>query len=164
LCRKKWSFLKLPIKILESGAVHRGPDRKKEYILSLGDFLFPKLELKLIIAHSSDADIKAARGKTSDEYIDSAARIRLNESDLKKLNLKENDIVSAKTKTGNIAVRADIDEGVNPGMAIIPYGPWALALVDLPADSDTVQLHGFRIEVSKTDEAVTTLDELLGFS
>jgi formylmethanofuran dehydrogenase subunit D len=132
--------------------------------LSLGDFLFPKLELKLVIAHSSDTEIKAARGKTSDEYIDSAARIRLNESDLKRLNLKENDVVEVKTKTGKIVVSAYIDEGVNSGMAVIPYSPWALALVDLPSDSSNIQLHGIRIEVSKTEEKITSLDELLGSS
>jgi formylmethanofuran dehydrogenase subunit D len=132
--------------------------------LSLGDFLFPKLELKLVIAHSSDAEIKAARDKTSDEYVESVARIRLNESDLKRLNLKEQDVVEVKTKTGKIVVSAYIDEGINSGMAVIPYGPWALALVDLPSDSSNIQLHGIRIEVSKTDEEVTPLDGLLDFS
>lgn len=129
--------------------------------MALGEFLFPKLELKLVIAHSSDTEIKAARGKSSNEYLESAARIRLNESDLKRLSLKEHANVEVKTKKRKIVVSAYIDAGVNSGMAVIPYGPWALALVDLPSDSSDIQLHGIHIEVSKTDEKVTSLDELL---
>jgi formylmethanofuran dehydrogenase subunit D len=131
--------------------------------LSLGEFLFPRLELTLVIAYSSDTEIKATRGKNSEEYTESAARIRMNESDLKRLNLKEHDTVSVKNKIGNIVVRAYIDSSINSGTALMPYSPWALALVDVASDLELIQLHGIRIEVSKTDEEISSLDEILDF-
>ena len=129
--------------------------------MSLGELLFPKLELKLVIARSSDTDIKATKGKDSAEYIESAARIRVNESDLKRLNLKESNEVLVKNKIGNVVVRAYIDDGIKPGIAVMPYGPWALALADSSSETTDTILQGIKIEVTKSDDELTSLEELL---
>ena len=132
--------------------------------MSLGELLFPKLELKLVISRSSDADIKAIQGKESTEYIDSAARIQMNEANIKRLNIKEGDTVSVKTRTGKVNVRAHINEGVDSSLGVMPYGPWALALVIINMETTEIQLQGLSIEVTKSDEEITPLDALLDSS
>lgn len=129
--------------------------------MSLGELLFPKLELKLIIARSSDTDIKATQGKDSTEYIESAARIRMNEVDLKRLNIKEGDTVSIKNKIGQVVVKAYIDEGVDSSIGVMPYSPWALVLVNVSTEITEIQLQGLSVEVTRSDEEVTSLDGLL---
>jgi formylmethanofuran dehydrogenase subunit D len=132
--------------------------------LSLGELLFPKLELKLVIARSSDTEINAAHGKTSTDYRESAARIRMNESDLKRINIKEGSRVSVGNKIGKVVVKAFINDGINSGACVMPYSPWALALVDIPSDTTVVQFHGIDVEVTKSNESVTSLDQLLDSS
>ena len=139
----------------------RNPDSKKAEVLSLGELLFPKLELKLVIARSSDTDVKATKGKASVEYIESAARIQLNKDDIKRLSLKDTNTVSVQNSTGKIIVKAVIDESVNSGIGVMPYGPWALALVKIPSDTPEIQLQGISVELAKSEEEVTSLDGLL---
>ena len=73
--------------------------------MALGDFLFPHADLKLIVAKSFETDVESVKDKFSAAYRDSAAVVRLNGGDLKRLGLKEGNTASLKTKTGNIIVK-----------------------------------------------------------
>ena len=128
--------------------------------MALGDFLFPHAELKLVVAHSFEVDVEAAKDSLSKEFLDSAARVRLSSGDLKRLGLKDGSHASVKSKTGLVVLAAYGDEKVPEGTAVIPYGPWALALVSVPKDEEAVKLHGVSVTVTKSDEAVTSLDGL----
>jgi formylmethanofuran dehydrogenase subunit D len=137
---------------------HHNPD---VFHMALGDFLFPHADLKLIIARSFEADIESTKDILSKEFLDSAARLQLSKGDLQRLGLKDGGHVSIKSKTGNIVLVAYGDEKVPEGSAVIPYGPWALALVAIPKDDSPPQLHGVSITVTRSNDEVTPLEALL---
>ncbi len=128
--------------------------------MALGDFLFPHADLKLVIAHSFEADVEAVKDTLSKEFVDSAARVRLSLGDLQRLGLKDGGHASIKSKTGSVVLVAYGDEKVPEGSAIIPYGPWALALVAVPEEDSPVQLHGIPVTVTRSDDKITSLDGL----
>ena len=129
--------------------------------MALGDFLFPHADLKLIVARSFETDVESVKDKFSSDYQDSAAVVRLNIGVLKRLGLKDGNSASMKSKTGEIIVIAIGDEKVPEGAAIVPYGPWALALVSVPEDGAPPQLHGVSVTITRSDEKVTSLENLL---
>lgn len=140
---------------------HNTPKNLDVYDMALGDFLFPHVDLKLIIARSFEADVESAKDILSKEFLDSAARLQLSKGDLQRLGLKDGGHANVKSKTGNIVLVAYGDEKVPEGSAIIPHGPWALALVAVPKDDSSPQLHGVSVTVTRTDDKVTSLDALL---
>ncbi len=129
--------------------------------MALGDFLFPQADLKLIVARSFETDVESVKDKFSSEYQDSAAIVRLNKGDLQRLGLKDGGNANVKAKAGSIIVRAFGDDKVPEGSAIVPYGPWALALVSVPKDGSPPQMHGVSVTVTRTDEKVISLENLL---
>ncbi|MFW9769933.1 MAG: molybdopterin dinucleotide binding domain-containing protein [Candidatus Thorarchaeota archaeon] len=129
--------------------------------MALGDFLFPHAELKLIVARSFETDIESVKDKLSSEYQDSAAIVKLNKADLQRLGLKDGSSANVKAKAGSIVVRAFRDDMVPEGTAVIPHGPWALALVSVPDDDSPPRIHGVTVTVMRTDDKVTSVDELL---
>ncbi|MGD9395450.1 MAG: molybdopterin dinucleotide binding domain-containing protein [Candidatus Thorarchaeota archaeon] len=129
--------------------------------MALGDFLFPHADLKLVIARSFEADVESAKDILSKKFLDSAARVRLNKGDLQRLGLKDGGHTSIKSKAGNIVVVAYGDEKVPEGSAVVPYGPWALALVSVPKDDSAPQFHGVSVTVTRSDDDVTPLESLL---
>lgn len=129
--------------------------------MALGDFLFPHLELKLVIAHSFEVDIEAEKDKKSKEYQDLAARASFSKSDFQKLGIKESGSVTMKSDTAQVVVSGYVDERLEDGVASMPRGPWAFSLVAVPADSSPPKMHGIKITATKTDDKVTSLDSLL---
>ena len=130
-------------------------------MMALGDFLFPHADLKLIVARSFETDIESVKDKFSSEYQDSAAVVRLNTGDLKRLGLKDGNNANLKAKAGSVVVSAIGDDKVPEGAAIVPYGPWALSLVSVPEQDSPPQLHGVAVTVTRTDDKVTSLEKLL---
>lgn len=129
--------------------------------MALGDFLFPQADLKLIVVRSFETDVESVKDKFSSEYLDSAAVVRLTKGDLQRLGLKDGNSANVKAKSGSIIVRAFGDDKVPEGSAIVPYGPWALALVSVPKDGAPPQMHGVSVTVTRTDDNITSLEDLL---
>ena len=129
--------------------------------MALGDFLFPHADLKLVIARSFEADVESTKDILSKDFLDSAARLRLSNRDLQRLSLKDGAHASIKSKAGNVVLVTYGDEKVPEGTAVIPYGPWALALVAVPKDERPPQLHGVSVTVTRSDDKVTPLEALL---
>lgn len=129
--------------------------------MALGDFLFPHLDLKLVIAHSFEVDIEAEKDKSSTEYQDLAARASFSKSDFQKLGIKEGGSVNIKSKAGQVVVSGYIDERLEKGVTSVPRGPWALALVAVPTDGSPPKMHGIQVTATKTADKVTSLDSLL---
>ncbi|MFX1559532.1 MAG: molybdopterin dinucleotide binding domain-containing protein [Promethearchaeota archaeon] len=129
--------------------------------MALGDFLFPHIDLKLIVARSFEADVESAKDILSKEFLDSAARVNLSKGDLQRLSLKDGGHANIKSKAGSIVVAAYGDEKVTEGSAIVPYGPWALALISVPEDGSPPQIHGVSVTVTRSDGEVTPLEQLL---
>jgi formylmethanofuran dehydrogenase subunit D len=129
--------------------------------MALGDFLFPHLELKLVIAHSFEVDIEAEKDKSSKEYQDLAARASFSKSDFQRLGIKEGGSVNIKSNTAQVVVSGFIDERLGDGVASMPRGPWALSDVAVPTDGSPSKMHGIQVTAKKTDDKVTSLDSLL---
>jgi formylmethanofuran dehydrogenase subunit D len=129
--------------------------------MALGDFLFPHADLKLVVARSFETDVESEKDKYSSEYQESAAMIRLNKADLQRLGLKDGTSANVKAKAGSIVVKAFSDDKIPEGTAVIPHGPWAMALVSVPDDDSPPKIHGVSVTVTRSDDKVTSLDELL---
>ncbi|MGQ4912747.1 MAG: molybdopterin dinucleotide binding domain-containing protein [Candidatus Thorarchaeota archaeon] len=129
--------------------------------MALGDFLFPHADLKLVIARSFEADVESAKDILSKGFTDKAARLRLSVGDMRRLGLKDGGHASIKSKVGGVVLVAYGDEKVPEGTAVVPYGPWALALVAVPEDGSPPQLHGISVTVTRSEEEVTPLEALL---
>ncbi len=134
---------------------------KDLFAVALGDFLFPHAELKLVIARSFETDIKAVSDKTSKEYLDIAARVQLDEGDMKRLNVKDGDAVAIESKTAMVVVRAFKSTRKSTGLAVMTQSPWAMALVSVPEDDSPPQMHGIPITVKASKETVTSIKSLL---
>jgi formylmethanofuran dehydrogenase subunit D len=130
--------------------------------MSLGDFLFPNAELKLVIVRSFKTDVEAARGIPSEEYTNETATVHLHHGDMQRLSLKEKGSVSLKSPSGTVVVRAIADDKTPEGFAIMPQGPWALSLVMIPADESPPTLHGISVTATRSTEDITSLQTLLG--
>ncbi|MFW9909073.1 MAG: molybdopterin dinucleotide binding domain-containing protein [Candidatus Thorarchaeota archaeon] len=129
--------------------------------MALGDFLFPHIEVELVIAHSFEADIAGTGDKLSQGYMDVAARVALNKGDLQKLGLQDGKHVILKSKAGAVVVAAFGSEKVAEGLAVMPHGPWALALVAVPSDDSPPVLHGVTIAATRTNDEITRPESLL---
>ncbi|MHA2141671.1 MAG: molybdopterin dinucleotide binding domain-containing protein [Candidatus Thorarchaeota archaeon] len=129
--------------------------------MALGDFLFPHLELKLVIAHSFEVDIEAEKDKRSKEYQDLTARASFSKTDFQRLGITEGGSVNIKSKASQVVVSGFIDERLESGLASMPHGPWALSLVEVPIDGSPLKIHGIQVTVTKTNDKVTSLDSLL---
>ncbi len=126
----------------------------------LGDLLFPNIEMKLVITHDFMSDVEAAQNRMSNEYRNATALVRLSKGDMQKLGLKGESNVSIQSKAGSVVVHAVMDENAKDGLAVVPYGPWALALVDVPPDGSPPQYHGIPVTVKRSDEQITPLLDL----
>ena len=125
--------------------------------MALGDFLFPQIELILTIVHNFKVDIEAVADRMSKEYLDAAARVQLNEGDMKRLKLKDGDIVTIESKSAAVNVQAFTEEKQTEGLAVMPRSPWAMALVAVPSG----KLHGLPVTVKSVKNGVTPLTDLL---
>ncbi|MFW9956730.1 MAG: molybdopterin dinucleotide binding domain-containing protein [Candidatus Odinarchaeota archaeon] len=130
--------------------------------MALGDFLFPHAELQLVIVRSFKTDIESARGIPSEKYSAETALVRLNNNDMRRLSLKEGSAISLKSDSATVIVRAEIDDKVPDGSAVMPHGPWALALVAVPTNNSPPALSGIAIIATRSKEDITSLETLFG--
>lgn len=74
-------------------------------------------------------------GKLNQGYLDAVAICEVDKSTLEALGLEEGEPVKVKTSTGSVVVACKLDRRAEPGIAFIPCGPWANAVLD----SDTLE-------------------------
>ncbi len=95
-----------------------------------------KLLVTLETGRTIEQGVGKEQGKSSKEYADSAAVCYIDPTDLERLRTKENANVLVSTKNGFVVVKAAKSRrGSHPGIAFIPYGPWANAIVETETDS-----------------------------
>lgn len=128
--------------------------------MALGDFLFPHIEMKLVVARSFESDIAGTESKLSQEYIDATARVSFHKSDLQKLGLKDGKNVNLKSDAGSVIVKAFGSDKATEGIAVMPHGPWALSLVNVPSDEQPPTIHGVSITATRSDENITRPESL----
>ncbi|MEM1578507.1 MAG: molybdopterin dinucleotide binding domain-containing protein [Archaeoglobaceae archaeon] len=99
--------------------------------------------------------------KLSEEYFNAVNYIELSEEDFKQLALKEGEKVKVKTDFGEVVVFARKSE-LPKGIAFIPMGPYANAVIDPATDGTGMpQFKGVKATLEKTEERVKTVKELL---
>jgi formylmethanofuran dehydrogenase subunit D len=125
-------------------------------ILALRDFLYPSIELSLILARSFTVDkIASLHGTASDAFQNVAARILLNPRDMQRLGLSEGDAVEVSSKTKLVIVQVQLDEATPEGLGVMPPSPWVFALI---TESKITQ--GTTITVKPTKKTITPFDSL----
>ena len=99
--------------------------------------------------------------KTSSDYLEATACCELNSKDAGKLS-RPGGNVRVKTGYGDVIVKLKENNGNPDGIAFIPMGPWANAVVD--PDTKGCGMPGFKgipAEIEATDEKVLTMKELI---
>ena len=96
-------------------------------------------------------------------YFESTTMVYMDEMDMRKLGLKNNDHVLVTTKEGSVVLRAvKHPRGAMPGLIYIPYGPWANAICSNETTSIGMpSFKGTPVEVKPAlDKPILTLKEL----
>lgn len=76
------------------------------------------------------------KGKLYDEYTDSVAICELDPRDMDRLGAGEGDTVKASTETGEVILKVvKSTQAPHEGIAFVPLGPWANAIVGTGSDS-----------------------------
>jgi formylmethanofuran dehydrogenase subunit D len=89
-----------------------------------------KITVNLITCRTIQQGVGMEAGKTSKKYFDAASIIHMHEEDMKKLGIYANTNVRVTSKDGTIVVKAvRTREDLVPGLAHLPMGPWANAIV-----------------------------------
>ena len=100
--------------------------------------------------------------KMSEEYFDEVARCDLNKADMDKLGVAADESVKVKTSYGEVIVKAKEDAGTPEGIAFMPMGPWANALVSGDTHGAGMPSYkGIDAEIEKRGEKVLHVKELM---
>ncbi|MCE8423766.1 MAG: tRNA CCA-pyrophosphorylase, partial [Candidatus Methanoperedens sp.] len=100
--------------------------------------------------------------KTSSDYQGATALCELNSKDIGILGIKPESRISVKTDHGEVVVKIKENNGNPDGMAFIPMGPWANAVVD--PDTKGCGMPGFKgikAQIKPTDNKVLSMKELI---
>jgi formylmethanofuran dehydrogenase subunit D len=121
------------------------------------------LEVVLLTGRTRRQGVGLEVGKLSEIYQESTTRIRLDAKDLEKVGVKPEETVMVKTEHGSVVLRAVIASRSRPGIAFIPYGPWANLLIGGDTDSTGMpSSKGLKAVITPApDKKVPTLQELI---
>lgn len=138
--------------------------RKRIFILHEIDLtlMTASIKVKLITGRTIEQGVNL-ENKMSKAYQDIAAVCELPEADAKRLGLKDGKNVRVTTKFGSAVLRSKENADSPNGIAFVPMGPWANALID--PDTGGCGMPGFKgidAEVSATNEQVLPVVRLLG--
>lgn len=123
-----------------------------------------KLQLTLITGRTIDQGVGKELGKSSKEYLKTAAICYLDPTDMAKLGIKNGSNVQITSKFGTVTVKVTkYPRGTHCGLVFIPCGLWANAVCGDDTYSMGMPLFkGFPVTVeSAPAKPVLTLDELL---
>jgi len=99
--------------------------------------------------------------KTSPDYLEATAYCELNSNDIEKLDKSGNN-VKVRTNYGEVTVKLKENNGNPDGIAFIPMGPWANAVVD--PDTKGCGMPGFKgiqAELEGTSDKILLMKELI---
>ena len=120
--------------------------------MALRDFLYPQLEVKLVLARALDVDrVQVCQGTLTKEYQDVAARITVGTKDAQRLGITMKSRIEVQSKHGLIVVRAQIDDKTPEGLVVMPPSPWANALLPsaLPHQGVSVIIKSTKAPITK---------------
>jgi formylmethanofuran dehydrogenase subunit D len=124
--------------------------------MGLRDFLYPQLEVLLVLARALDVDgVQFGKGTLTPEYQELAARITVAPGDAKRLNLSEGANLAVESKTGQVVVMVRIQENQTEGIVVMQPGPWAFAVIDSMETSQSTT-----VIIKPSQEPITSIQEL----
>ncbi|MDP3397287.1 MAG: molybdopterin dinucleotide binding domain-containing protein [Methanoregula sp.] len=89
------------------------------------------ITLNLITGRTIQQGVAIESGKEKPSYRTAAGIIEMDDADFKRLGLWKNTNVKVTSPHGSVIVKAvESAQGPNPGIAFIPMGPWANAIID----------------------------------
>ncbi|MFA0821320.1 MAG: molybdopterin dinucleotide binding domain-containing protein [Methanomethylovorans sp.] len=120
-----------------------------------------KLKANLISGRTAKqgANLEA---KTHTAYFKACSYCELKSSDLEKLEVSEGNSLKITTEFGEVVVFAKANEGNPEGLAFIPMGPWANAVLN--PDTHGCGMPGFKgvpAEIEVTDEKPLDMKSLM---
>lgn len=83
----------------------------------------------------------------------------LNPTNMKELNLKNEEYLNITNDVGSIVVKALEDEDVPEGSILLPVSIWANQLTKV--EDDELFFKNIKVNVKATDEAVTKYDDII---
>jgi formylmethanofuran dehydrogenase subunit D len=94
-----------------------------------------KIDVTLISGRTTLQGVGLEEGKTSQAYAKSVGYIELNTSDVEKLGLREGQLVKVSNENGSVVLEWKKTDGLDAGIAFIPYSPWANQLFSYETES-----------------------------
>lgn len=120
-----------------------------------------QIELTLVTGRTVGQG-ETIESKLSSEYMGYTAICELNEGDMNALGVKDGDAIKVSNQEDEIVVYAK-SSSIDKGIAFIPLGPWANAIVPEGTDSTGMPaFKGFKVKAEKTDEEVLDAKQLIG--
>ncbi|MFW9984827.1 MAG: molybdopterin dinucleotide binding domain-containing protein [Candidatus Odinarchaeota archaeon] len=109
--------------------------------MALRDFLYPQLEVRLLLARALDVDeVQASQGTLSKEYEKVAARITISVRDAQRLGIKEGNFIEVSSEVGNVVVRTQLKENQREGIVVMQPSPWAFAVIESMVSSQGTEV------------------------
>ena len=100
--------------------------------------------------------------KLSEEYVKAVAICELSKNDMDKIGVSDDEHVKVRTSYGEVVVKAKKGEGNPEGIAFIPMGPWANAVVSGDTHGAGMpQYKGIDAAIEKTEAEVLSVKELM---
>ena len=120
------------------------------------------LKATLITGRTLDQGRTLEIGKFSKEYMSKVAIIELSKQDMEKLGISSGSAVKVSSAYGQVVVKA-VESAFTPqGMAFIPMGPWANAIVSPNTQgSGMPTLKGIEVTIEKSEDHVLSLADFL---
>jgi formylmethanofuran dehydrogenase subunit D len=123
--------------------------------------VFMKIDVNIITGRTIDQGANI-ENKLSEDYFQSCARCEVGAEDLKALGVPEGSNVKVSTDFGSVVIPVFLSEGNPKGIAFIPMGPWANAVVN--PDTHGCGMPGFKgvpATLEPTDEKPLDLKKLI---
>lgn len=90
-----------------------------------------KITLNLLTGRTIQQGATMEGGKEKKAYTKACAIIEMTPEDMKRLNVWKNTNVRVSNEFGSVTVKAVVaDQGLHPGDAYMPMGPWSNMIVD----------------------------------
>lgn len=121
-----------------------------------------KIEVTLISGRTTQQGVGLEEGKTSEAYAKSVGYIELNPSDADKINLNDKDLVKVSNDNGSVVLEWKITDGLDQGIAFVPYGPWSNRLFGYYTEGTGMPLFkGIPAGIQATNEKMLSLNEII---
>ncbi|MHC1627204.1 MAG: formylmethanofuran dehydrogenase subunit B, partial [Candidatus Nezhaarchaeales archaeon] len=122
----------------------------------------PQLEVTLVTCRTLRQGSQIETNRYTKDYADVAAICFMNPDDMSELGVKEGSHVKVTTEAGSVVVKASAYKGNPRGLAFIPLGPWANAVI--PAKTRSTGMPFFKdlkAVIEPTDEPILSVEEIV---